>query len=427
MDRQIVYVAAIPLDTDFLGQARNVEIARGRSAEMLYGAGILAVGGFACTPGTGLSVLVAPGTVLAPGTIDDTAYGSLPADASPITRQYIAKDATTLALTAGATWSVFVSAARSDEVGTVVPYYNAANPAQTLTGPGNDGLAQPSVRQDRATVSIGTSVPGGATLLWTVTVPAGATTITQAMIAQAPSAPFMATIPQLMQGRRLGAPTILYGSASAQTLTIPPGCNNVRIRAAAHGGPGGSTPACSSTEGAAAGGGSGGATAEIWYPASTLAGAAIMVPQAQASVAYNGSHAAAVPLTITSAGGTLLLSLPGGLPGGDGLAAVSSAGGSGPASDQAVTISDGLTIAFSSGMSGQIGIALSATTPFTGQGGAGGGAEGFGGGGRATGGNTSGTGGGIGGGGSGACTGPSGGAYNGGPGGEGRLVAEFWT
>ena len=50
MDRQIVYVGAVPLDTDQLQQSRNTMIALGYLAKMTIGDGTAYVDGLACTP-----------------------------------------------------------------------------------------------------------------------------------------------------------------------------------------------------------------------------------------------------------------------------------------------------------------------------------------------------------------------------------------
>ncbi|WEQ51592.1 hypothetical protein LV478_13850 [Komagataeibacter oboediens] len=198
MDRQIVYPAQIPLDSDQLNAQRNAYVGLGQLAAMAYGWATVSASGFACMPGSGLAVVVAPGSLLAPGVVDKTAYGTLPAASSALVRQYGSRDPVTLAVPgAGATYSVYVTPATVDADDTVLPFYNAADPSVTYAGADNSGKTAPTVRQDVAQVGIGTSVPAGAYPLWTVTVPAGAAAITAAMITQAGGAPFYDTIPQL--------------------------------------------------------------------------------------------------------------------------------------------------------------------------------------------------------------------------------------
>ncbi|MCE2563670.1 hypothetical protein [Komagataeibacter sp. FNDCF1] len=203
MDRQIVYPAQIPLDSDQLNAQRNAYVGIGQLAAMAYGWATVSASGFACTPGSGLVVTIAPGSLLAPGVVDGAAYGTLTAVGSALVRQYISRDPVTLDVPgAGATCTVYVTPATVDADDTVLPFYNAADPSVTYAGADNSGKTAPTVRQDVAQIGVGTSVPDGAYPLWTVTVPAGATAITADMIAQAGGAPFYDTIPQLQAAKQ---------------------------------------------------------------------------------------------------------------------------------------------------------------------------------------------------------------------------------
>ncbi|WP_241503256.1 autotransporter outer membrane beta-barrel domain-containing protein [Komagataeibacter melaceti] len=203
MDRQIVYPAQIPLDSDQLNAQRNAYVGLGQLAAMAYGWSTVAASGFACTPGAGLAVTVAPGSLLAPGVVDGTAYGTLAAVASALVRQYVSRDPATLTVPgAGATYTVYVTPATVDTDDTVLPFYNAANPSVTYAGSDNSGKTAPTVRQDAAQLGIGTSAPNGAYPLWIITVPAAATSITTDMIVQADGAPFYDTIPQLQADKQ---------------------------------------------------------------------------------------------------------------------------------------------------------------------------------------------------------------------------------
>ncbi|WP_395371210.1 H-type lectin domain-containing protein [Komagataeibacter diospyri] len=198
MDRQIVYPAQIPLDSDQLNAQRNAYVGLGQLAAMAYGWATVAASGFACTPGNGLALVIGPGSLLAPGVVDASTYGTLAAVASALVRQYVSRDPVTLAVPgAGATYTVYATPATVDTDDTVLPFYNAADPSVTYAGADNSGKTAPTVRQDVVQIGIGTSVPTGAYPLWTVTVAAGATAITADMIAQAAGAPFYATIPEL--------------------------------------------------------------------------------------------------------------------------------------------------------------------------------------------------------------------------------------
>src|SRR5487761_273044 len=83
MDRGIVYPAAIPLDTDFLGLNRNVMVALAGLLQATLGTGTVA-DGLACTPTApaSLTVVVGPGSITQLGPLDQNAYGSLAADAA---------------------------------------------------------------------------------------------------------------------------------------------------------------------------------------------------------------------------------------------------------------------------------------------------------------------------------------------------------
>lgn len=198
MDRQIVYPAQIPLDSDLLNAQRNACVGLGHLAGMAYGDNTVAAGGFACTPDAGLAVTIAPGSLLAAGVVDATAYGTLAANGSVLVRQYISRDPVTLTVPgAGATYTVYAAPATVDTDATVLPFYNAADPSVTYAGADNSGKAAPTVRQDVAQLGIAATVPEGAYPLWTITVPAAATAITADMIAQAEGAPFYETIPEL--------------------------------------------------------------------------------------------------------------------------------------------------------------------------------------------------------------------------------------
>ena len=76
---------------------------------------------------------------------------------------------------------------------TVVSYYNAANPLQTLAGPNTTQaphrqLCSATTRRSRSS-RLGNTPPAGGIAVATLAVPAGTTQVTQAMIAAvAPSA-----------------------------------------------------------------------------------------------------------------------------------------------------------------------------------------------------------------------------------------------
>ncbi|MGS0649175.1 hypothetical protein ACU81Q_16325 [Komagataeibacter melomenusus] len=219
MDRQIVYPAQIPLDSDLLNAQRNAFVGLGHLAGMAYGDNTVAAGGFACTPGTGLAVTIAPGSLLAAGVVDISAYGTLAANGSVLVRQYVSRDPVTLTVPgAGATYTVYATPTTVDADATVLPFYNAADPSVTYAGADNSGKAAPTVRQDLAQLGIAATVPDGAYPLWTITVPAAATAITSDMIAQAEGAPFYETIPELQADL---AGRLKLNDTQSQTVTGP--------------------------------------------------------------------------------------------------------------------------------------------------------------------------------------------------------------
>lgn len=256
MDRQFVYLGAVPLDQDILSSQRNAHIAIQRVMEQCFGASVTSAGGFVCNPGTGLQVIVQPGQVTTPGTVDDSSYGSLPAISSLLPRSHIMRDQMSLIIpAAGATYSVYAAISQIDGGSVVVPYYNPANPSQTLGGANNSGTAQATVRQDLAAVAIGTSVPTGGVPLWTITVPSGATAITAAMIVQATTAPVFPTIPQLVAGRLIGMRVI----ASTQVYTPTIGTASIVVEGIGGGGSGAGAAATGASQvSAGSGGGAGG-------------------------------------------------------------------------------------------------------------------------------------------------------------------------
>ncbi|MFT9361593.1 hypothetical protein [Acetobacter okinawensis] len=195
MDRLIQYPAQIPLVEDMLNAQRNAMVGVGHLAGAAFGANTVAASGFACAPGEGLTLTIAPGALLAPGVVDASAYGTLAAVSSALVRQFISRDPVTLAAPAtGATYIVSVTPQTVDADDTVLPFYNAADPSVTYAGEGNSGLAAPTVRRDEAVLSIGTAVPAGAYPLWQIVIPAGSAAITANMISVAPGAPFYPTL-----------------------------------------------------------------------------------------------------------------------------------------------------------------------------------------------------------------------------------------
>jgi hypothetical protein len=270
MDRQIVYPGAIPLDTDFLSTNRNMLVAISALTRATLGTNTVA-DGLACTPTSpaSLSVVVAPGSITALGPLDSTDYGSLVADTlSQVVKTGITLAPTTFALTPPATpgqsidYVIEAAFVESDTRPVVLPYLNAANPAQAYSGPGNSGVAQNTQRIDRvqlqlkagAAAGTGTQAPPAVDTGWVglyiVTVDNGQTSVVAGDIAPHPASPLLVfKLPQLTPGfsRRL-----VFNSSG--TFTVPVGVQTVRATVVGAGGGGGGTDGTY----AAAGGGAGG-------------------------------------------------------------------------------------------------------------------------------------------------------------------------
>lgn len=428
MDLLTTFAGSIPLDTDLPTQARFAVAGLGALTQQAFGTGAAATG-LACTPyGIGLGVNIGPGAMTQLGTLAPVAAGSMATDSTPCVQQGINTASTPLNISGAGIWTVYGSVLVALGGPQVLDYYNAANPAQTWAGPSNDG--QPNQTLVTARVSLGISsgsIPGGTVALYTVTVPQGATAITAAMIQQAgtPSiGPFYPTIPQLVPGRLLKVYPV-FASSSAFVYAPTPGTRLVRVRGWAPGGPGGSTPACSGTQGASGGGGSGGAYAEIIYNVGDIQGATISVPNNPGQPAAGSvSGNSAANLTIVSASGSTILTLPGGTAGQLGVADNTRITGGAPAPGIVNAAALGTVLMISSGASGESGFVLNASSAFYGYGGSGGSNGSGTPGGSSAGGNKGGAGGGYGAGGAGACTAPSGAAQQGGFGGDGHLIVE---
>jgi hypothetical protein len=317
MDRNIVYPGAIPQDTDILDINRNVMIALGYLAQATLGTNTV-VDGLAIGPTAppSMSLVVGPGVITALTVIDANAYGSLPADTTdPLLKMGINTTPTTLSFTAPTTagqsidYLIEASFLEEDTDPVVLPYYNAANPAVPFSGPGNNGAAQNTVRIERVALAVKPGVPAasgsqtppaadpGWIGLYVVTVPYGATSLTQSAVTTLPTAPFIPyKLPNLAPGV-----SNLQAFAQSGTFVVPAGVNRVRVRLWGGGGGGGAGG------GTAGAGGSGGGYGEGYFPVTPGQTIAITVGGGGGSGAPGGS----------SSFGTLA-SASGGAPGGAG-------------------------------------------------------------------------------------------------------------
>ncbi len=352
MDRQIVYPGSIPLDTDLLNVQRNTMIAIGYLAQATLGLGVV-VDGLGCFPATpaSLAIVIGPGSITQLSPIDPNSFGSLGADANdPVVKMGV--NVTGLQFTVqpppssgqAVSHLVQVGFGELDAASLVLPYYNAANPAQPFSGVNNTGAAQNTQRLQRVVVQVKAGVPApagsqvtptadpGFVAIWSVTVGYGAQQVAASGIAQVPGAPFIGTkLPQLTPGYRNMA---AFGAGSSGPWVAPNGVRLVKVRIWGGGGAGGVG------NGGAAGGGSGGGFSEAY--------AGVQPGQVYPVTVANGGSAGG------GAGGTSsfgnLASASGGGGGGSGSAGNGGAGSNLPGSG----FGPGFGTAGSSGQSGSI-------------------------------------------------------------------------
>jgi hypothetical protein len=270
MDRSLVYPGSIPLDTDLLNTNRNAMTALGYLAQAVLGTSTV-VDGLGCTPTApaSLTVTVGPGSITTLSVVDTLAYGSLPADtADQLVKMGInlAPTSFTLAppVTSGRSINYLIQAAlqESDASPVVLPYYNAANPAQPYSGPTNSGVAQNTNRIQRvqlqlkagAAANTGSQttppIDNGWVGLYVVTLSYGQTTIGATGITQLSAAPFIGwKLPMLRPGFGTGVQSFLTSGSFA----VPGGVTQAEVEVW-----GGGSGTFASVASIASGGGSGG-------------------------------------------------------------------------------------------------------------------------------------------------------------------------
>ena len=302
MDRNIVYPGAIPLDTDLLTANKDVMMAIGALLAATLGSGPV-IDGLQVAPSVpaSMAVTVAAGSLTTTSVADQAAYGSLPADATPLVKMGVNPLPTSFTLAAPATagqsviYLIQAAFGETDDAAAVLPYFNAANPAVPYLGPANAGTAQPTRRRQfvqlqlkagaAATTGTQTAPPvdAGWTGLATITVNAGQTTITSAAITALPSgAPLAYKLPNLKPGF-----TALASFTTSGTFTVPPGITTVKVTVTGGGGAGGTHSSQPS-----GGGGAGGRAIKIitgLTPGSTIAVTVGSGGAASASPASGGS------------------------------------------------------------------------------------------------------------------------------------------
>jgi hypothetical protein len=274
MDRNIVYPGSIPLDTDLLSVNRNTMIGLGFLAQAVLGTSTV-VDGLQCQPTSpaSMNVVVGPGSITQMGPVDLLAYGSIAADATDqIVKMGINSTPTRFSIAAppsvGQSINYLIEAAFQEADGdpVVLPYYNAGNPAQSFSGPGNSGAAQNTVRTQSVQLQLKPGVPGntgsqttpfadsGWVGLYQITVSYGQTQVTAADIGIIPTAPFLTwKLPSLRPGFGSGVQTFVTSGA----FTVPAGVTQVEVEVWGAG-----SGSYASVPGLPSGGGSGGGYAK---------------------------------------------------------------------------------------------------------------------------------------------------------------------
>lgn len=270
MDRNLVYPGSIPLDSDLLSLNRNTMVAVGYLAQAVLGTSPV-VDGLACVPTipASLGIIVQPGSITQLSVVDTLSFGSLPADpADPLLKMGINLQPTSFALAAPSTsgqsvnYLIQVTLQEADTNAIVLPYYNAANPSQPYSGPGNSGVAQNTQRIQRVQLQLKAGAPAvtgtqstppidnGWIGLYVVTVAYGQGSVTASGIAALPSAPFLLwKLPALRPGFASGVQSF----TTSGYYTIPAGVSQIEVEVW-----GGGSGSYASTSAMAAGGGAGG-------------------------------------------------------------------------------------------------------------------------------------------------------------------------
>lgn len=336
MDRQIVYPGSIPLDTDILSIQRNTMVALGYLAQATLGTNTVA-DGLACSATTpaSMQVVVGPGSIAQLAVVDGSAFGSLGADSiEPLVKLGVNTAPTTFTLTAptssgyAVNYLIEASLSEVDATPVVLPYYNAANPAQPYSGANNSGVAQNTQRLQRVALQLKPGVPApagsqttppvdpGWIPLYAIVVLNGQAQVAQSQIVVVPTAPLLPfKLPALTPG--FSRSLVYYASL---TFTIPQGVYLMRIRLVGGGGGGAGGNGNSGGGGGGAGGYSEGVfpvTPGTSYPITIGAGGGSVGPSATGASGGTSSFGALLSATGGTGGTSLNPDCAGG-PGGQG-------------------------------------------------------------------------------------------------------------
>lgn len=220
VDRKTIYFGQEPLETDLLGAQQYGMVGLAYLSQSVFGTNTL-VDGFTCTPTTptaSLNVVLSAGNIYQLENLEQTTWSSLAADTvHTIMKQGILLDPVTLAITPPGTtgfsqvYMIEVQYQDQDTGSVTLPYFDAANPSLPFSGPGNDGLAQNTIRKGLAAYQVkagiaaatGTQVAptpdAGWSGLFLITVANGQSSITSGNIATYSGAPFLPTLGHLPQ------------------------------------------------------------------------------------------------------------------------------------------------------------------------------------------------------------------------------------
>ncbi len=239
MDRLLIYPFEQPQETDLLNAQKFALLGLAQLAAAALGSGPL-LQGLACTPGTGLTVSVAPGQIYQSEVVDATAFSSLAADSRTVLKQGVVWTPTVLNCPApgvagqSINYLVEVGFLEADIDPVVLPFYDASNPTVPYNGPNGSGVPSNTVRSDECVVQVkaGTAattgtqttpaVDAGFIGAYVVTVAYGAASITTGNIAIAGGAPFIsAGIGQTFQVCAGNPNGQLAGTAAAAVTAFP--------------------------------------------------------------------------------------------------------------------------------------------------------------------------------------------------------------
>ncbi|MCA1179773.1 MULTISPECIES: hypothetical protein [unclassified Pantoea] len=253
MDRQIVYPGAIPLETDLLNTNKFAMIGLAKLASAVLGSDTC-LAGLKCTPTlpASLNVVISAGEIYCLQHIDQTAYSTLTSDHSDtILKQGLTKDLILelrAPAQAGMSISYLIQVGYEDvDVGdSVLPYYNAADPSMTFSGPANNGKAQPDVRAGKCVVSLKASSAASAGMqmtplpdigfvsAWVIDVSSDMKMIESCDIHVAPGAPFIPSC-GIYAAIQQAKPTFANDSGSANAYQafyqppLPPLVDGMRL------------------------------------------------------------------------------------------------------------------------------------------------------------------------------------------------------